>query len=57
VAEREGDKCCNCSQQTSESWRAESIEKKGRKGKAGASFAGGQGQWASAPPQKKMDDM
>jgi len=42
-----GGEFCNWAQQTSEAWRAKSIEKKRRKGKAGASFAGGQG--ASAP--------
>jgi len=48
------DKCCNCSQQTSKVWRAESVEKKGRKGKAGASFAGGQE--GICPHTIKMDD-
>jgi len=40
---REGDERCNCSKQASDEWRDDSIEKKERKGKAGASFAGGQG--------------
>jgi len=49
-----GDKCCNCSQQTSEVRRAENIEKKGRKGKAGHYLRVGRG--ASAPTQK-MENM